>query len=80
VCLIAHNGNAYDFPLLKAELENLGTKLDAEILCADAYRGIKDFFCKKEETQNENLKEIIDKCNAQSDVDAARKLMKSGMF
>jgi three prime repair exonuclease-1 len=36
VCLVAHNGNAYDFPLLEAELEKLGTKLDAEILCADS--------------------------------------------
>ena len=80
VCLIAHNGNAYDFPLLKAELEKLGTKLDAEILCADSYRGIKEIFSKKEETKNENLKEIADNYNAQSDADVARELLKSGMF
>ena len=80
VCLIAHNGNAYDFPLLKAELEKLGTKLDAEILCADSYRGIKEIFNKKEETKNENLKEIADNYNAQSDADVARELLKSGMF
>ena len=73
VCLIAHNGNAYDFPLLKAELEKLGTNLDAEILCADSYRGIKEIFSKKGENKNANLKEI-------EDVDAARELMKSGMF
>ena len=27
VCLVAHNGNAYDFPLLKVELENEGSQL-----------------------------------------------------
>ena len=80
VCLIAHNGNAYDFPLLKAELEKLGTNLDAEILCADSYRAIKEIFSKKEENKNEILKETEDKYNAQSDVDAARELMQSGMF
>ena len=32
VCLVAHNGNAYDFPLLKAELDKLGIQLSAEIL------------------------------------------------
>ena len=80
VCLIAHNGNAYDFPLLKAELEKLGTKLDAEILCADSYRGIKEIFSKKEETKNENLKEIADDYNAQSDAYVAREFLKSGMF
>ena len=80
VCLIAHNGNAYDFPLLKAELEKLGTNLNAEILCADSYRGIKEIFSQKEETKNETLKETSDKYNAHSDIDAARELLKSGMF
>ena len=28
VCLVAHNGNAYDFPLLRAELVKAGQKLD----------------------------------------------------
>jgi DNA polymerase III epsilon subunit-like protein len=75
VCLIAH-----DFPLLKAELEKLGTNIDAEILYEDSYRGIEEIFSKKEENKNENLKEIEDKYDAQPDVDAARELMKSGMF
>ena len=49
---VSDNGNAYDFPLLKAELEKLGIKLDAEILCADSYKGIKDIVSKKEESKN----------------------------
>ena len=41
VCLVAHNGSQYDFPLLKAEMEKAGTKLGSEILCVDSYLGIK---------------------------------------
>ena len=33
VCLIAHNGSEYDFPLLKAEMGK--AKLGSEILCVD---------------------------------------------
>ena len=35
VCLVAHNGSQYDFPLLKAEMEKAGTKIGSEILCVD---------------------------------------------
>ena len=44
VCLVAHNGDIYDFPLLKAELEKVGIKLSSGILCADSYIGIKAIF------------------------------------
>ena len=44
VCLVAHNGSEYDFPLLKAEMEKAGTKLGSEILCVDSYLGIKSIF------------------------------------
>ena len=41
VCLVAHNGNAYDFPLLKAELEKAGTQLKSDVFCIDSYVGIR---------------------------------------
>ena len=44
VCLVAHNGDFYDFPLLKAELEKVGVQLRPGILCADSYIGIKAIF------------------------------------
>jgi three prime repair exonuclease-1 len=47
VCLIAHNGNSYDFPLLKSEMEKADTKLSQEILCADSYIGIKEIISRK---------------------------------
>ena len=49
VCLVAHNGNAYDFPLLKAEMEKAGVNIGSDICCADSYIGIKEIVKKKEE-------------------------------
>lgn len=71
VCLVAHNGNAYDFPLLKAELDKLDIQLSAEILCADSYIGMKEIFNKKSEIKN--------KLEEENSI-AATELMKSGMF
>lgn len=36
VCLIAHYGNGYDFPLLKAELNRINQSLGDGIYCADS--------------------------------------------
>ena len=44
VCLVAHNGNVYDYPLLKAEMEKAGIQVGSDILCADSYIGIKAVF------------------------------------
>lgn len=48
LCLVAHNGDIYDFPLLKAELEKAGTTLLSNTLCADSYVGIKEIFKRRE--------------------------------
>ena len=42
VCLVAHNGNAYDFPLLKAELEKAGTQLKSDMLCIDQETQVRE--------------------------------------
>ena len=49
VCLVAHNGNDYDFPLLKAEVDKTGKPLSSDVLCADSYIGIKEIFKKRKE-------------------------------
>ena len=51
VCLIAHNGDLYDFPLLQEEMDNIGTSLNSQIMCADSYTGIKDIFKKRNEVK-----------------------------
>ena len=44
LCLVAHNGNHYDFPLLKAELEKAKATLLTTTLCVDSYVGIQEIF------------------------------------
>ena len=59
VCLVAHNGNDYDFPLFKAEMDKIGTQLSSEILCIDSYVGIKEIFKKEKNfvrAENETMK------------------------
>jgi DNA polymerase III epsilon subunit-like protein len=48
LCLVAHNGDLYDFPLLKAELEKAKTTLLSKTLCADSYVGIQEIFKRRE--------------------------------
>ena len=47
VCLVAHNGDCYDFPLLKAEMEKVNTPLDPLIFCVDSYSGLKNIYKNK---------------------------------
>ena len=54
ICLVAHNGDIYDFPLLKAELEKSDMQLSSGILCADSYIGIKSIF---QERNNQTYRE-----------------------
>lgn len=41
LCLLAHNGKRYDFPLLQAELKNIKYGLDPGILCADTLEAFR---------------------------------------
>ena len=41
LCLVAHNGNQFDFPLLKAELDKAGSNLPVGTLCVDSYTAMK---------------------------------------
>ncbi|GIY72638.1 three-prime repair exonuclease 1 [Caerostris darwini] len=42
VCLLAHNGNRYDFPLLKAEFSRLSMSLPSDIYISDTLRAFRD--------------------------------------
>jgi len=63
VCLVAHNGDHYDFPLLKAELEKVDGSIGNDVLCADSYIGIKEIFssCKNKDSEILHGSEKIDK-------------------
>ena len=60
VCLVAHNGNDYDFPLLKAELDKIGTQLKSDILCIDSYVGIREMFKKEKDIVNSGNKTVTE--------------------
>ena len=42
ICLVAHNGDRFDFPLLKAELDKCGGNMDRNLLCADSYIAMRN--------------------------------------
>ena len=87
VCLVAHNGNAYDFPLLRAELVKAGAEFGPNIFCVDSYVGIKEIFkmemvnssslaeCIKPEKENIEEKEIVE-----SELKAVKRLLEAGEF
>ena len=60
LCLVAHNGDKYDFPLLKAELEKVGITLPINTLCADSYLGIREIISRKEQIMHSNTENITD--------------------
>jgi three prime repair exonuclease-1 len=86
VCLVAHNGNAYDFPLLKAEMEKSGTELNSEILCVDSYVGIKEIFrkrsevIKKEDARKNKVEDVEGLLIVKIEIDAVTDLINAGYF
>ncbi|XP_055851005.1 three-prime repair exonuclease 1 [Episyrphus balteatus] len=49
VCLVAHNGDKFDFPILKHALSKLGLELPSNVLCIDSLGAIKDLDLAKED-------------------------------
>ena len=62
VCLVAHNGDQYDYPLLLAEILKTGTSLNCDLLCVDSWIGIKEIFATREmkKTETEEAKAVED--------------------
>ena len=81
--LVAHNGKLYDFPLLKAELEKSGSKLNSTVLCVDSYLGIKDIYKKREEDvfkEKERKKHFEERKMIQKEKDALREILNGVEF
>lgn len=53
VCLVAHNGEKYDFPLLLAEVAKCQGSLTEEILCVDSYLGCRLILQQRKQIQIE---------------------------
>ena len=80
VCLVAHNGNAYDFPLLKAELEKLGTELAPGTLCVDSLLGFRELLQKQGKTERRNHANLNYKEIETREIYVATELVKAGLF
>ena len=88
VCLVAHNGLNYDFPLLRTELNRIGQELPGDILCADT---LQAFRCLDEENkcndtsnacvqQNNNMINNSDKKEKLSSVNVGMHCMMNARF
>ena len=86
VCQVAHNGNGYDFPLLKAELEKANIQLRPDILCIDSYIIIQEIFKKRKEViklENEIVTEVDlneEKKMLKMELNAATDLINASLF
>ena len=80
VCLVAHNENAYDFPLLKAELEKSGAQLKPGLLCVDSLLGLRELLQKQGKTERRNPANVNYKEIKAREIYAATELVKAGMF
>ncbi|XP_075987662.1 three-prime repair exonuclease 1-like [Anticarsia gemmatalis] len=47
ICLVAHNGNRFDYPILLAELKNIDVTLPKDLLCVDSLVGFRRMYKEK---------------------------------
>jgi hypothetical protein len=80
MCLVAHTGNAYNFPLLKAKLEKLGIKLNPGTLCVDSLFGLRALLQKQGKTERRNPANVNYKEIKAREIYAATELVKAGLF
>ena len=67
VCLVAHNGNAYDFPLLNAECFYFeALQIQSEHFCLQIYRFLK---CSTKENSQNSQKNTLSECSESTNPD-----------
>eukprot|EP00088_Acartia_fossae_P011725 TRINITY_DN15973_c0_g1_i6.p1 TRINITY_DN15973_c0_g1~~TRINITY_DN15973_c0_g1_i6.p1 ORF type:complete len:436 (-),score=89.43 TRINITY_DN15973_c0_g1_i6:732-2039(-) len=62
VCLVAHNGDRFDFPVLNKELKLAGIKLKSNLLCCDSLKFLRTHFKKKDDIRANQIDSIAG-CN-----------------
>jgi len=88
VCLVAHNGVKFDFPLLQAELFKANGSLLDGLLCCDSWLGANHIYNNQglNEAETEHLNEPLEKEKSAErfetleDVAAAERLVEAGAF
>lgn len=60
VCLVAHNGNRYDFPLLKSELQKANSDLDPSLTTIDSLEALRFIFKNMDMIiESEEIEELV---------------------
>ena len=62
VCLVAHNGDRFDFPVLNKELKLAGITFKSNVLCCDSLKFLRMHFSKKNEMKNNDIDPVAG-CN-----------------
>lgn len=57
ICLVAHNGNRFDYPILRTEIHRTGGTLSDDILCIDSLEAFRELHKQTIEEQAQILQE-----------------------
>lgn len=49
ICFVAHNGNQFDYPILRTEIEKTGCHLPEDILCIDSLNAFRSLHAQEQE-------------------------------
>ncbi|XP_044759101.1 uncharacterized protein LOC123316883 isoform X2 [Coccinella septempunctata] len=77
ICLVAHNGNGFDYPILRAEIINAKGKISEDILCIDSLSYFKDLHEKQNSTQNVSVTDSGSSLNQEADCQPSKKMKTS---
>ncbi|XP_054276357.1 uncharacterized protein LOC128995374 [Macrosteles quadrilineatus] len=58
LCFVAHNGNKFDYPILKSELLKIGKEFPGEIFCVDTLPGFRELLSPKCEENGDVFNDI----------------------
>lgn len=53
ICLVAHNGNRFDFPILRTEIHRTGQEFLGDVLCVDSLDAFRDLHKRRELQETE---------------------------
>ncbi|KAL1517765.1 hypothetical protein ABEB36_001490 [Hypothenemus hampei] len=55
ICLVAHNGNRFDYPILQAEIQKTGLKLLDDVVCIDSLEVFRDLHAEDVTEMNKDI-------------------------
>lgn len=67
ICLVAHNGNRFDYPILRTQFEKVGLNLSKDILCIDSLEAFRALLI-SEPLAEQKEKDLKTKDNASKEI------------